>query len=44
MDEAPSEEGSHPHKRSQPRVLQPDLQQESSDLKDECKEFVNSAC
>lgn len=44
MDEAPSEEGSHPDKRSQPRVLQPDLQQESSDLKDECKEFVNSAC
>ncbi|XP_056906070.1 intraflagellar transport protein 20 homolog isoform X1 [Takifugu flavidus] len=41
MDEAPSEEGSHLHKRSQPRVLQPDLQQESSDLKDECKEFVN---
>lgn len=44
MDEAPSKEGSHLHKHSQPRVLQPDLQQESSNLKDECKEFVNSAC
>lgn len=41
MDEAPSEEGSHLQTRSQPRVLRPDLQLESSDLKDVCKEFVN---
>lgn len=42
MDKDPLEEGSHLHKQSQLRVLQSDLQQESSDLKEECKEFVNS--
>lgn len=42
MDLYPLEEGSHLHKQSQLRVLQSDLPQESSDLKEECKEFVNS--
>lgn len=42
MDKDPLEEASHLHKQSQLRVLQCDLQQESSDLKEECKEFVNS--
>lgn len=40
MDKDPLETGSH--LQSEPKVLEPELQQESSDLKEECHEFVDS--
>lgn len=40
MDKEPLETDSD--LQSEPKVVEPDLQQESSDLKDECQEFVDS--
>lgn len=40
MDKDPLETSSH--LQSEPKVLEPELQQESSDLKEECQEFVDS--